>query len=195
MAARIALARCACMPKKNNGHLARLRVTVLTNLEREGATEYDVVVDQVAGALRAHGHRVKILGVHSDIQQLIDGLREQKPNLIFNLVEQWGKNVRGDVAVAGALELLGLRHTGGGPGELYLRQDKALTKELLAYHGVPFPNYAVFRRDTYPDSGVRLRMPLIVKPLRMDASIGIESSSLVRSTTQMISARSPFTRR
>jgi D-alanine-D-alanine ligase len=29
-------------------------------------------------------------------------------------------------------------------------------------------------------------MPLIVKPLRMDASIGIESASLVRSTTQMM---------
>jgi D-alanine-D-alanine ligase len=94
--------------------------------------------------------------------------------------------VRGDVAVAGALELLGARHTGGGPGELYLRQDKALTKELLAYHGVPFPNYAVFRRDSHIDTGVRLRTPLIVKPLRMDASIGIETSSLVRSTTQMM---------
>jgi D-alanine-D-alanine ligase len=164
----------------------RLRVTVLTNLEKEGDTTYDVVVDQVAGALRSHGHRVKILGVHSDIQHLIEGLRAHKPNLVFNLVEQWGKNVRGDVAVAGALELLEMRHTGGGPGELYLRQDKALTKELLAYHGVPFPNYAVFRRDTYPDSGVRLRMPLIVKPLRMDASIGIDTSSLVRSTTQMM---------
>ncbi len=167
-------------------HLPNMRMTVLTFLEKEGAVEYDVVVDQVAEALRTAGHKVKILGVHNDVNHLIEGVRKQKPHLVFNLVEQWGKNVRGDVAVAGALELIGVRHTGGGPGELYLRQDKALTKELLAYHGVPFPNYAVFRRDSFPDTGVRLRMPLIVKPLRMDASIGIETSSLVRSTTQMM---------
>src|SRR5882762_9378927 len=81
---------------------------------------------------------------------------------------------------------MGLRYTRGGPREVYLPQDKAPTKELLAFHGVPFPNYAVFRRDSYPDTSGRLRMPLIVKPLRMDASIGIESSSLVRSATQMM---------
>ena len=163
----------------------RLRITVLTYVDKEGSLQYDDVVDQVAAALRERGHRVAILGVHGDVDRFIDELRAQKPQLVFNLVEMFGRNVLGDVSVAGTLQLLGLRHTGGGPGELFLRQDKALTKELLAYHGVPFPNYAVFRRDTYPDAG-RLQMPLIVKPLRMDASIGIDSSSLVRSTTQLM---------
>src|SRR5580658_8611761 len=164
-----------------------MNVTVLTYLEREGASEYDVVVDQVADALRTVGkHKVKILGVHGKIEQLIAGIRAQKPGLVFNLCEMFGKNPLGDVLVAGSLELLGVKHTGGGPGELFLRQDKALTKELLAYHGVPFPHYVVFRRDSYPETIGRLRMPLIVKPLRMDASIGIESASLCRSTTQMM---------
>ncbi|MBK6693691.1 MAG: ATP-grasp domain-containing protein [Myxococcales bacterium] len=163
----------------------RLRISVLTYVDKEGSLQYDDVVDQVAAALRERGHRVAILGVHGDVDRFIDELRAQKPQLVFNLVEMFGRNVLGDVSVAGTLQLLGLRHTGGGPGELFLRQDKALTKELLAYHGVPFPNYAVFRRDAYPDAG-RLQMPLIVKPLRMDASIGIDSSSLVRSTTQLM---------
>ncbi len=163
-----------------------MNVTVLTYLEREGAETYDVVVDQVAQALRKHKHKVKIVGVHGDLMGLITALRAQKPQLVFNLMEMFARNVLGDAAVAGVLQLLGLRHTGGGPGELYLRQDKALTKELLAYHAVPFPNYAVFRRHSYPDTIGRLQMPLIVKPLRMDASIGIESTSLVRSTTQMM---------
>jgi D-alanine-D-alanine ligase len=163
----------------------RLRISVLTYVEKEGSTEYDPVVEQVANALRERGHKVNVLGVYGDVDRFIDGIRAQKPQLVFNLVEMFGRNVLGDVSVAGTLQLLGLRHTGGGPGELFLRQDKALTKELLAYHGVPFPNYAVFRRDTYPEAG-RLQMPLIVKPLRMDASIGIEVSSLVRSTTQLM---------
>ena len=164
-----------------------MNVTVLTYLEREGASEHDEVVDQVADALRRVGkHKVKILGVHGNVEALIAGIRAQKPGLVFNLCEMFGRNVLGDVSVAGGLELLGVKHTGGGPGELYLRQDKALTKELLAYHGVPFPHYVVFRRDSYPETIGRLRMPLIVKPLRMDASIGIESASLCRSTTQMM---------
>lgn len=166
-------------------HPSRLRISVLTFVEKEGSTTYDTVVEQVVTALRERGHKVSTLGVHGDVDQFVSGLRAQKPQLVFNLVEMFGKNVLGDVSVAGTLQLLGLRHTGGGPGELFLRQDKALTKELLAYHGVPFPNYAVFRRDTYPEAG-RLQMPLIVKPLRMDASIGIESTSLVRSTTQLM---------
>jgi D-alanine-D-alanine ligase len=163
-----------------------MNVTILTYLEREGSSTYDPVVEQVAAALRARKHKVKILGVHGDVFELISGIRRQRPGLVFNLMEMFARNVLGDVAVAGALELLEVRHTGGGPGELFLRQDKALTKELLAYHGVPFPNYAVFRRDSYPETTGRLRMPLIVKPLRMDASIGIEPASLVRSTTQMM---------
>ena len=101
-----------------------MNVTVLTYLEREGAETYDAVVDQVAQALRKRKHKVKILGVHGDVQALIAGIRRQKPQLVFNLMEMFARNVLGDVAVAGVLELLGMRHTGGGPGELYLRQDK-----------------------------------------------------------------------
>ena len=163
-----------------------MNITILTYLEKEGVETYDTVVDQVAAALKLHKHKVSILGVHGDPIKLIEGLRKQKPGLVFNLCEMFGRDALLDVAVAGALSLLGVRYTGGGPGEFYLQQDKALTKELLAYHDVPFPPYVVFRRDTFPDTRMHLRMPLIVKPLRMDASIGIEGKSLVRSTTQMM---------
>jgi D-alanine-D-alanine ligase len=163
----------------------RLRITVLTYVEKKGG-EWDVVVDQVAESLKSGGHKAKVLAIHDDVRELIEGIEKQRPHLVFNLCEQFGKNVFGEVAVAGVLDSLGVAHTGGGPGEFYLQQDKALTKELLAYHGVPFPNYVVFRRAAYPETIGRLRMPLIVKPLRMDASIGIEAASLVRSTTQMM---------
>ena len=163
----------------------RVRVTVLTHVEKPG-DPCDEVVDQVVLALKARGHKVKVLPVHDDPRELVDGVLKQRPQLVFNLCEQFGKNAFADVAVAGCLDLLGVARTGGGPGEFWVSQDKELTKELLAYHGVPFPHYVVFRRAAYPETIGRLRMPLIVKPLRMDASIGIETSSLVRSTTQMM---------
>jgi D-alanine-D-alanine ligase len=158
----------------------------LTHLEKEGDTTHDVVVDQVAGALRDGGHKVSVLGVHGDIAKLRSGLRRRAPDLVFNLMETFGDSQLGAVGLAGLLDLLGLPYTGGGPGEIYIQEDKALTKKLLAFDGIPYPEYAVFSPDADLETGGHLRMPLFVKPLRMDASIGINGDSLVRSTREMM---------
>ncbi|MDB5352597.1 MAG: hypothetical protein JWN86_3844 [Planctomycetota bacterium] len=163
-----------------------MKITLLTYLEKEDADEYDVVVDQVAEALKGAGHKPSILGVHGDVNKLVSGLRRRKPDLVFNLMEMFGKNIRGDVAVAGLLELLGVSFTGGGPGELYLRQDKGLAKKVLAFEKILYPDFAVFSQDDM-ETGGNLRMPLFVKPLRTDASIGISGAkSLVRNGAAMM---------
>jgi D-alanine-D-alanine ligase len=158
-----------------------LKITVLTYLdsEDENSKEYDPVVPQVARTLRRLGHRVSILGVHGDVNRLIAGLKRRRPDLVFNLMEMFGDNVFGDIPVTGLLDLLGLRYTGSGPGELYLSQDKGLTKKLLAFEDILYPRFAVFSRDTAFETGGNLRMPLFVKPLRSDASLGIGGKSLV----------------
>jgi D-alanine-D-alanine ligase len=109
-------------------------------------------------------------------------VRESKPDLVFNLVESWADDIIGGLmGVTGALDLLQVPYTGGGPGELYLQEDKALSKKLLAYEQVLYPDYASFPPTTVDSVAARsLRMPLFVKPARMDASIGIEEKSLVR---------------
>jgi D-alanine-D-alanine ligase len=163
-----------------------MKITVLTYLEREDAKNYDAVVEQVMDALREGGHKPSALGVHGDVRKLINGLSRRRPDLVFNLLEMFGKNVRGDVAMAGLLDLLGLRYTGGGPGELSLRQDKGLAKKVLAFDKILYPDFAVFSADDL-ETGGRLRMPLFVKPLCTDASIGINGSdSLVRDATALM---------
>ena len=158
-----------------------MRITILTWLESEQAREHDVVVDEVAGALEAGGHAVSILGVHGDARRLLDGIAGSDPDLVFNLMEMFGDDLVGDVSVAGLLDLVGVPYTGSGPGELYLCQDKALTKKILAYEGIPYPRFAVFPRDAGLPTGGNLRLPLFVKPLRADGSVGVdESRSLVR---------------
>jgi D-alanine-D-alanine ligase len=92
----------------------------------------------------------------------------------------------GAADVAGFLDLLDVPYTGGGPGEIYIQEDKALTKKLLAFDRIPYPEYAVFSQDADLETGGHLRMPLFVKPLRMDASIGIDARSLVHSTRAMM---------
>jgi D-alanine-D-alanine ligase len=165
-----------------------VKITVLTYLdsENENSKEYDPVVSQVARTLRRLGHRVSVLGVHGDVKRLIAGLSRRKPDLVFNLMEMFGDNVFGDIPVTGLLELLGVRYTGSGPGELYLSQDKGLTKKLLAFEDILYPRYAIFSRQAAFETGGNLRMPLFVKPLRSDASLGIGGKSLVHDAAALM---------
>ena len=164
----------------------RVRITVVTWLESERATEHDVVVDQVAAALEEGGHVVSIVGVHGDVERLVDGIRVTRPELVFNLMEMFDDNLLGDVAVAGLLEILGVPYTGCGPGELHLCQDKVLAKKILHYEGIAYPRFVVFAKDAGIETGGNLRMPLFVKPLRGDASIGVEAASLVHDATALM---------
>ena len=162
-----------------------MKITIITYLDREDAKDHDIVVDQVAAALKANKHTPSILGVHGDVRKLISGLTRRKPSLVFNLMEMFGTNVRADVPIAGLLDLLGYPYTGGGPAELALRQDKGLAKRALAYEKILYPDFAVFARDDF-ETGGNLRMPLFVKPLRADASIGIGTDALVHDTTSLM---------
>jgi D-alanine-D-alanine ligase len=164
----------------------RMNITILTYLEEENAREHEAVVDQVRRALREAGHKATVLGVHGDIGKLIRGVRRRQPDLIFNLLETFGDTQLGLTAVTGLLDLVGIPYTGSGPGEFYLQEDKALAKKLLAYDKIPSPDFAVFSQDADFETGGNLRLPLFVKPLRMDASIGIDKRSLVRSAIELM---------
>src|ERR1041385_9213145 len=118
-----------------------MRITVLAYSDDEAGKELDDVVGQVAAALREGGHNVSILPVHDSVERMVEGLRRTRPDLVFNLIEQFDENLVGDIGVAGVLDLLELRYTGCGPGELYLANDKALGKKLLAFEGLLYPQF------------------------------------------------------
>ena len=165
-----------------------MKITILAYSETGDDSELDVVIPQVAEALRAGGHRPSVLAIRDDPSKLITGLRRRRPELVFNLVESFGDDlVGGLMGVAGLLDLLQVCYTGGGPGELYLQEDKALAKKLLAYENVLYPHFATFAQGSDFETGGKLRMPLFVKPLRNDASIGIDGrTSLVHTSAELI---------
>ena len=156
-----------------------MRITVLAHLATETSQQLDEVIGQVASALRKGGHKVSILGVHADLSRLISGLRKRKPDLIFNLMETFGRNELGAAGLAGVLNVLGFPYTGGGPGEIYIQEDKGLAKKLLAFEKLLYPDFMVFTPDAELGAAGKLHFPLSVKPLRMDASLGIDGKSLV----------------
>jgi D-alanine-D-alanine ligase len=161
-------------------------ITILAYLE-PGDEKPDIVMEQVAKALETAGHKTSILTIRHDVNEIIAGLKKPKPDLIFNLVESFGHDILGGtMGVAGLLDLLELPYTGGGPGEIFLQEDKGLAKKLLAFERIPYPDFATFSPNAEFETGGNLRMPLFVKPLRMDASIGIDEKSFVRNTQQLM---------
>src|SRR3989344_62347 len=157
----------------------KLRITVLFDEDRtDNESTHDEVVDEVANALSEYDHKVALLGIRDDAKELINKLSEQKPDLVFNLCETFADNYFGEMYVASVLSMLNIRFTGTGPSGMAYRQDKAVTKKLLAFHDVPCPNYATFSKDRLEFAG-KMRFPLFVKPLRRDASAGVSESSLV----------------
>lgn len=163
-----------------------MNVTILAYQEPT-EPQPDVVVEQVADALAQAGHQATAQTIQSDVTALVRGLESARPDLVFNLVESFGDDIIGGLmGVTGVLDLLEVPYTGGGPGELYLQEDKALSKKLLAYEQVLYPDFAAFAPNADFETGGRLRMPLFVKPLRMDASLGIDDRSLVRNTQELM---------
>jgi D-alanine-D-alanine ligase len=70
-------------------------------------------------------------------------------------------------------------YTGCNPRGLLLSRDKVLCKQLLAFHRIPTPQFAVFRRGQRVTVPRRLRPPLFVKSTTEDASLGIAQASVV----------------
>ncbi|WP_425613588.1 hypothetical protein NA78x_003423 [Anatilimnocola sp. NA78] len=167
--------------------VSHMRITVLAYQEPDDESP-DIVVPQVAEALDQLGHAVSCFAITEDVGKLVQGVRDQKPDLIFNLMESFGDDVLGGLmGVTGVLDLLEIPYTGGGPGEIYLQEDKALSKKLLAYEQVLYPDFASFAPNADFETGGKLRMPLFVKPLRMDGSVGIVGKeSLVKNASELM---------
>jgi len=146
----------------------------------EFRTEYDVV-----SALRAAGHEVQNLGVLDSLTELRTALIEWKPEVVFNLLEEFNGIVTYDQHVVAFLELMRAPYTGCNPRGLLLSRDKVLCKQLLAFHRIPTPQFAVFRRGQRFSLPRRLNLPLFVKSATEDASLGIAQASVVDDSARL----------
>ena len=150
-----------------------LRVAVLHY--QPAGDPVDPVTLQVQEVLRGAGHDAVLVGVDDKLTDLLRQLERAKPELVFNLCESFADDYRMEVNVAAVMEMARLPFTGSGTAGLLLAQDKILTKQLLQFHQVPSPRFAMFDATSFATSG-DLTFPLIVKPARSDASIGIGGS-------------------
>ena len=135
---------------------------------------------QIADALRIRGHDVTLVGVRNDLQYLVHCLDKIRPDLVFNAVEAFHGNAGLEYMVPGILEAEGWRYTGSPPLALLVSRNKAMSKKVLAYHGIRVPAFVTYRPGEAIALAAGVCFPLIVKPLQSDASAGIAQASVVQ---------------
>jgi D-alanine-D-alanine ligase len=135
--------------------------------------------EDLARSLQLMGYRCSIFNVDSDITRLINFLKEGDPDVIFNLCESVGNEAIHEMHVAGIYELLGIPYTGSDPLTLGTALNKVRVKEILLFNDLPTPRFQLFKSPVRIVVSDSMNYPLIVKPSHEDASVGIETNSVV----------------
>lgn len=152
-------------------------------------TEWDVI-----RTLRTLGHEVQPLGVQEELRPIRTAVDEFKPDIVFNLLEEFHGNVLFDQNVVSFLELLRCSYTGCNPRGMIISREKSLAKKLLFYHRIRIPAFHVFPYGRKAKRPRDLGFPLIVKSLTEHASLGISQNSLVH-TDEELAERVAFVHR
>jgi D-alanine-D-alanine ligase len=147
----------------------------------EWRTEYDVITH-----LKAAGHEVLPLGLSDSLSELRRAIIDWKPDIVFNLLEEFDGIVTYDQHVVAFLELMHQPYTGCNPRGMLLSRDKVLSKQLLSYHRIPTPQFMVFARGKKPRIPKKLHFPMFVKSSTEDASLGIAHASVVADAKQLV---------
>jgi len=114
---------------------------------------------------------------------LIDRLRRERPDVVFNLFEGLADHNDTEAHVAGLLEWMGVPFTGCPYQTLCLARTKDLTKILLRGAGLPTPEFFVV--EDLPVPACPIDWPVIVKPAEEDASVGLDQGSVVTGQDQL----------
>ena len=169
-----------------------LQITILYDVtEEEDKAEAQaegekvtLVAEEVEKVLKDLGHHVKKI-VAKNIRDLAGRIANDDAELFFNLCESLGGVSQHEQHVAALLEVMGKRYTGASAMGLSLAQDKALSKKLFYFHGLPYPKFSTMDAGLVEWSD-DLRFPLFVKPQNEDASIGIDARAIVRNIKELM---------
>jgi D-alanine-D-alanine ligase len=142
-------------------------------------------IEAVRAALASHPE-VTVEVIEAVPDKAIDRLLLHDLDIVFNLAEGFIGAAR-EAQFPALLEMLGIPYTGSGPLALAVMLDKARTKEILSYHGIPVARFITSDRaigsirSMLPGSD----FPFIVKPISEGSGKGIRNSSFVTSLDAM----------
>jgi D-alanine-D-alanine ligase len=154
------------------------------DFSKEMKTEDWKTEANVMSALGQLGYTAEHLAIYDDLDLLRQKLESFAPDVLFNLVEQFKNNSGFDQNIVSLLEMQGIPFTGCCATGLLLCKDKGISKKILGYHHIHVPKFVVIPRGQRIARLKAPKFPLLVKPVKDEASYGISQASFVESDEQ-----------
>ncbi len=161
--------------------------TIDQDLSKEMKTEDWKTEANVMAALRELGHTAEHLAIYDDLDLVRQKLESFAPDVLFNLVEQFKNNSGFDQNIVSLLEMHGVTfHLPGwlAATGMLLSKHKGLSKNIVGYHHVHVPNIVVIPRGQKIAKLKQPKFPLVIKPVKDEASYGISRASFVENDDQ-----------
>jgi D-alanine-D-alanine ligase len=141
------------------------------------------IADSMTDILQDAGFRIRRLGLEQDPTALWTELKRRKPDVVFNLFEGNLADTETESYVAGLLQWAGIPFTGSPIPALVLARDKTRAKLLLRGAGLPTAPFLAVEQLPVPHCD--LEWPVIAKPARQDASVGLAQDSVCTDQEQL----------
>jgi D-alanine-D-alanine ligase len=131
-------------------------------------------------AIEADGHESVFIQADEDLPF---ALREEKPDICFNIAEGLGGDAR-EAQVPALLEMMKIPYTGSRVLTNGISLDKTLTKRIWRDRRLPV---APFQEFHVGDEPLRegLEFPLFVKPAREGTGMGVDTNAIVNNEKEL----------
>ena len=147
-------------------------------------TENRITERNILAALAQLGYPAEYLAIFDNLELIQQKTDQYKPDIIFNLADQFKNNRAFDQNIVSYLATREVPFTGCGASGLTLCKHKAISKKILGYHRIHTPEFVTIARGKHIARPKRLKFPIIVKPLKEEASLGISQASFVETDDQ-----------
>ena len=158
--------------------------TLNQDLSPELKTENWKTEAGVLAALNELGYANEHVAIFDDLDLVRQKLQTFTPDVIFNLADQFRNNRAFDQHIVSFLAMNGIPFTGCGASGLTLCKHKGISKKILSYHRIHTPDFVIIPRGKRIARPKRLMFPILVKPLKEEASYGISQASFVETDEQ-----------
>ncbi len=135
--------------------------------------------EEIKEALLSRGIETETFNLLDNIQELCSKLASNEYDVVFNLVESVGGESVKEMYVAGIYELFNIPYTGCNAVTLGLCLNKHRAKLFMKGAGFNVPSWKLYETPTKIIFDSKPSFPLIVKPSKEDASVGISEQSVV----------------
>lgn len=137
-------------------------------------------IDSIRAALETDGHQTVFIQADENLPFV---LREEKPDICFNIAEGLGGDAR-EAQIPALLEMLRIPYTGSRVLANGISLDKTLTKRIWRDRRLPV---APFQEFAIGDEPLRsdLEFPLFVKPAREGTGMGVDMNAIVKNEKEL----------